>query len=100
MVAGASLIKGGSLSVRLGASGETKEIHISAVGDVIKLDTEMQTILNGQGEEKMLSPKTAQLFLTMKLLQEVSATLGLEVHADRLEFVVRQKQVIFATAAH
>lgn len=99
IIGGASLIKGGTLAVRLSASGDTKQVQITAQGDMIKFDAETQSILSGQADEKVLSPKTAQAFLTVKLAQEVGASLAFDLQNDRLEFTVRQKQVIFATAA-
>jgi len=100
VIAGGSLIRGGTLSVRLSVTDDHKQVRISAVGDTIKMDPEMAMILEGNGMESMLSPKTAQPFLTAKLAQEVGASLTVEVQKDRLEMVVTQKQVIFATAVH
>jgi histidine phosphotransferase ChpT len=100
VIAGASLIRGGTLSVRVTSNDAIKQVSLIAMGDTVKLDQEMVTILKGNGTDSMLSPKSAQPFLAIKLAQEVGANLALEVTSERLEMVVTQKQVIFATAAH
>ena len=100
VIAGASLIRGGTLSVRVTGSESTKQVSVIAMGDTVKLDADMLTILKGNGTDSMLSPKSAQPFLAVKLAQEVGANLALELTSERLEMVVTQKQVIFATAAH
>jgi histidine phosphotransferase ChpT len=100
IISAASLIRGGTISVRLSATEEEKQISVTAQGDVIKQDTDTLAILRGEGDDAMLSPKSAQPFLAMKLLEEVGGTLALEAHADRLEITVRQRQVIYATAAN
>lgn len=100
IIAGASLIRGGTLSVRLSADDHEKQISLVAQGDTIKLDAEMQTILRGQGDDSMLTPKSAQPFLAMKLAEEVGGSLSFELHGDRLELLVRQRQVLLAAAAH
>lgn len=100
IITGASLIRGGTLAVRLSATDDEKQISLSAIGDHLKLDPDTQAILRGQGEESMLSPKTAQPFLAMKLVEEVGASIGFELHSDRLDVVVRQRQVLLATAAN
>lgn len=100
IISGASLIRGGTLSIRLGSSDNEKQISVVATGETIKLDPDTQAILRGQGEESMLSPKSAQPFLAMKIAQEVGADVGFELHGDRLEIQVRQRQVLMASAAH
>lgn len=93
VIAGASLIKGGTLSVRLSKSdlGETV-IEISAAGDVIKLDAELQAILAG-GSDVPLSPKSAQPYLTMKLAEEVNAAVSLENSDGVMKIVALKRQL-------
>lgn len=100
IIAGASMIRGGTLSVRLSLTeaGE-KRVEIKGVGDTIKLDPETLTILKGQGDDAMLSPKTSQPFLAQKIASEVGATIGLEAQADQITIVATQRQVVLASAA-
>lgn len=100
VIAGGSLIRGGTVSVRLSATDDFKQVHITAAGDTIRMDPDMRTILKGDGVESMLSPKSAQPFLTVKLANEVGASMAIEVENNTLSLTVTQKQVLFATAAH
>lgn len=100
IIAGASLIRGGTLSIRLSADDHEKQITVTATGETIKVDPDTQTILRGDGDESMLSPKSAQPFLAAKIASEVGATLDFDLHADRFEMRVRQRQVLLAAAAH
>jgi histidine phosphotransferase ChpT len=99
IIAGASLIRGGTLSVRLSQSesGE-KELRFSAQGETVKLDPELVSILKGQGDEAMLTPKTSQPLLTMALIKDIGAELAFEVTGESFEMVCRQ-QAMVATAA-
>lgn len=100
IITGASLIRGGTLSVRLSEVDNEKQIQVTAVGETLKLDAETQAILRGEGEESMLSPKSAQPFLAMKIAEEVGATLAYELSGDKLEVTVRQRQVLMAAASN
>lgn len=100
IVTGASLIRGGTLSVRLSSvDGGDKQVLITGVGDTVKFDPETLTILKGDADEKLLSPKTAQLFLAAKIAGEVGAKLELDVHGDRVEIKATQRQVVLAAVA-
>lgn len=100
IISAQSLIRGGMIAVRLSADDLHKHVEVKATGESIKCDEETRTILEGKGTESMLSTKTAQLFLTVKLAQEVGAELNLNVTAGEFSIAVTQKQVLFATAAH
>lgn len=100
IIAGACMIRGGTLSVRLSLTetGE-KRVELKGVGDTIKVDPDTVTILKGQGDDAMLSPKTSQPFLAQKIASEVGATIGLEAHSDEILIVATQRQVVLASAA-
>jgi histidine phosphotransferase ChpT len=100
IIGGASMIRGGTLSVRLNATDNEKQITLTATGDTIKLDSDTQAIMRGEGTEAMLNPKSAQPFLAMKLAQEVGAHLAFDLHSDKLEITVKQRQVLLASAAN
>lgn len=100
VVVAASMIRGGTVSVRITQSGEgEKRVEIKGVGETIKLDAENASILKGQAEDKLLSPKTAQLFLTMKLAEEVGANIALDLHSDSIGLTATQRAVVLASAA-
>jgi len=100
IITGNALIKGGTIAVRVSETptGE-KEIRLSAAGDVVKLDPELLSILKGQGDDAMLTPKTSQPLLAMTIVNEIGAQLAFEASADTLEMVCRQQAVVTAAAA-
>ena len=100
VISAASMIRGGTLSVRLSVNDMgDKQISIRGEGDTIKLDPEMAAVLKNQADDKLLSPKTAQAFLTMKIAEEVGAQIALEVHGDSIAIVATQRQMVLASAA-
>lgn len=100
LIASAALIRGGTIAIRLGtAENGDKQVSLTATGETIKLDAETIAILKGEGEESMLSPRTAQAFLTYKLASEVAATLNFGVHGDKLELMASQHQLAVAAAS-
>ena len=97
VIAGASLIRGGTLSIRLsnGENGD-KQISLTAVGETIKIDADTFAILSSKSDQVALSPKTAQPFLAMKLAQESNATVSYQHEGNTLEILAVQKQVALA----
>ena len=100
IVAASSLIRGGTISVRL-ALTETgdKQILMTGAGETIKLDTDTVAILKGEADEALLSPKTAQIFLTLKIAEEVGAHLTFGAHNDKLELFATQRHLAVAAAS-
>lgn len=100
VISAATMIKGGTLAVRLSVNDMgDKQVSVKGDGDIIKLDPEVQAVLKSQADEKSLSPKTAQAFLTMKIAEEVGAQIALEVHGDSIAIVATQRQMVLASAA-
>ena len=85
-----AMIRGGTLSVKVGETDQTREFILSAVGETVKLEAEMLTILKGEGDASMLSPKTAQAFLAAKLAGELDASISLSVEGGHLQITARQ----------
>ena len=99
VIAGASLIRGGTLSVRVSEPVEgEKHLHLTAIGETIKIDTDTAAILQGKGDEVALSPKSSQIFLTMKLAQEVGADISYTLESGSFEILAVQKQPALAHA--
>lgn len=100
VITSACMIRGGTLSVRLSMNDMgDKQVAITGVGETIKLDPDTLAILKNQADEKILSPKTAQPFLAMKIAEEVGAQIALEVHGDSIAIVATQRQMVLASAA-
>ena len=99
VITAACLIRGGTISVRitLNEAGD-KTIAITGQGETIKCDPETAMILEGEGQDSMLSPKTAQPFLTRKLAEEVGADLTLAVKGDAIACTAHQRQLAVAEA--
>lgn len=99
IIVAASLIRGGTISVRITTSDDgDKLVSITGQGETIKFDPETSVILKGEAEESLLSPKTAQPFLALKLASEVGATLHFEAHGETIEFIATQHQLAVAVA--
>ncbi len=99
IVAGASLIRGGTLSIRVSEPEEgERHIEMVAEGETIKLDPDTIAILQGHSDDVALTPKSCQPMLAMRLAQEVGATLSHHVHGGQLELKVIQKQMVLAHA--
>lgn len=94
------LIRGGTVSVRVGETDDAREIQIDGEGETVKLDAETLTILKGEGDASMLSPKTSQAFLTAKIAQELDATIDFTVEAHSLKVRVRQPVVVAQLVAN
>jgi histidine phosphotransferase ChpT len=100
VIGGATLIRGGSLSIRLSQNDAgDKTIQLTATGETIKLDPETFAILKSSDDEVPLSPKTAQPFLAMKLAQESGATIAYHQEGSSLEITAIQHRVALAQAS-
>ena len=100
IIAGASLIRGGTLSIRVSEPQEgEKHVEMVAEGETIKLDADTVAILQSNHDDVLLTPKTCQPFLAMKLAQEVGASLKHQIQGNRLEISVVQRQMAMAHAS-
>lgn len=100
IIAGAALIKGGTLSVRVSqnAAGD-KEMKLTATGEIIKLDADTAAILASKDDQVALTPKSAQPMLAMRLAEESAATVSHTVEGGTLYITVLQHQMALAHAS-
>lgn len=90
IISSQSLIRGGVIEVRLHESEQgVKTISVRAIGEHIKYDDEIIAVLSGDYSVK-LSPKLAQTYLTMQLVEEIGA--ALQVSTDNGEFSLTASQ--------
>jgi histidine phosphotransferase ChpT len=78
IIAAGSLIRGGTIAVRLQRSEKTDfdmEITITATGSTVRWDKEMEQALSGSIASDDLTPKTVQPYLTRMLAEEISTEL-------------------------
>jgi histidine phosphotransferase ChpT len=87
-----SLIRGGVIEVRIHENDGLKTIQMNAKGEYIKYDDDTKAILNGDFSKK-LSPKLAQLYLTMHLVDEIGANIAVSVQEDSFSLCVTQQAV-------
>jgi histidine phosphotransferase ChpT len=100
IIAGASAIRGGLMSVRVAQSAEgEKQIDIAVEGETIKLDADTAAILQGSGDNVTLTPKTAQPFLAAKLAEELQAKVSFTVSDGSLAIRLTQPQLAFANVS-
>lgn len=98
IIGGGSLIRGGTLSVRLSETADGyKHVTVHGEGQTVKLDEEARAILQGD-ETAPITPKLAQLYLSMHILHEIGGNLALNVTDNSLEITVSQRSVIAASA--
>ena len=98
IIGAGSLIRGGTLSVRLSETDDGyKHVSVKAEGQTIKLDDEAKAILQGD-ETAPITPKLAQLYLSMHILHEIDGGLKLEMQENTLSITVSQRSVVSASA--
>jgi hypothetical protein len=100
IIAGASAIRGGVLSVRVAqtAAGD-KQIDVSVTGETIKLDADTASILAGKGDDVVLTPKSAQPFLAAQLAEELHANVAVRVEGNTLALCLTQPNIALANAS-
>lgn len=90
IIVSATLLRGGTLSVRIAAEQESKEIRVGASGTTIKWDKEIEDTLLGRTTLSQILPKTVQAELTRLLTKELDAELTWQVTENSVELTLRQ----------
>ncbi len=90
LIASATLLRGGTVSVKIETAGDQKEITIGASGASIKWDKDIENALQGKITLEDLTPKTVQAELTRMHARELGATLQWKVSDNAAEFVLHQ----------
>ena len=100
IIASAAAIRGGTLSVRvIQADDGAKQMDVSVVGETIKLDPEVSTILSSASEDIPLTTKTVQIYLTKRLAEELHATVTLTSDSGSLALRMLQPQMAMSAAS-
>lgn len=101
IIASGSLIKGGRIAVRLSQDEEgQKRVSIQADGDVVKVDEEMLHILQRHTPDPAITPKTAQLLLTLKLADEIDAQVDFALVDGSFQIGLEQKTTLAVEPSH
>lgn len=92
ILASGTLIRGGTLSVRLQPREGSFILVVSASGMTVKWDSTLEKALRQQTDIEMLEPHTVQAYFTGLLTKELDADLGVQLGADTFELTLSQKE--------
>ncbi len=84
------LLKGGNIAIRLNESDAKRTVSLRASGEMVRMDPDVLRILTREAVLNQLSPKTAQLALTLTLADELQAKLHFHLGESQLEITVEQ----------
>jgi histidine phosphotransferase ChpT len=91
IVASATLIRGGSISVRLQQDEQMQKIIlITAQGAGLKWDAEIEKVFSGAASAGELSPKSVQLHLTKRFSDELRATIEWRATENEISLKITQ----------
>ncbi len=91
IIAAATLLRGGTIAVRLSANDATKSIHIQAAGKMVKWDKEIEDSLSGLVALEALTPKLAQAYMSRLLAEELNTSLSWQVAEESITLVAYRK---------
>jgi len=87
IIAAATLIRGGIVSIRIQKDGARKLVAVSASGLAVKWDPEHQQVMKGAVGIDDIQPSTVQLYYTMKLGQEIGADITASATENSFELL-------------
>lgn len=90
LIAFSTLLRGGTISVRLAPGEQSKEIRITAAGSTVKWDKALEEVLAAKVDPDDITPKTIQAELTRFLAEELHASLTWQVDDASVAFVATQ----------
>lgn len=91
IIASGVLLKGGTIAIRTQhEEGVKNTIHLTATGDIVKMDPDVLRILSREAALSQLTPKTVQLALTLTLTDEIGASLHFRLGDSKLDIEVEQ----------
>jgi len=91
IIASATLLRGGTLAVRLAAGDTIKSVHVLASGKLVKWDKEIEDSLSGLIALEALTPKLAQAYMTRLLAEELGTSLSWQITAESVELTAYRK---------
>ncbi len=91
IVTSSTLIRGGSISVRIGQSQDgKKQILFTTAGPGLKWEKEVEQILCGDASNVELTPRNVQVYFTRKLTDELGASIVVTLKDESLTLQVTQ----------
>jgi len=101
IIASGILIKGGTVAIRMSEKpGASRRVSLDLTGPMIKMDDDILRVLRRESELSNLTPKTAQLALTLKLADEIGVALTFNLDAEHCLIEAEQALVEEAVPAH
>lgn len=91
IVAGSTLMRGGTLSVRIDLDDQgSKRLRVVAKGSHLKWDEEIGQVMSGKYNPDALDPKNVQLQLTKFFVDDLQASFTYQVSDEEIAFEVVQ----------
>jgi len=101
IIASATLIRGGTISIRLSErEGVKRSVSITATGQTIKMDEDVLRVLRREVELTQITPKTAQIAFTLTAADEIGVSLDFHVDGSECRIIAEQELVADKHAAH
>ncbi len=91
IIASASLLKGGKITVRIIGNAGEKKVEVKAEGEAVKWDKETEQVLTTSMDISEVSPKNVQFFLTRQLADELQAEVGIQADTGAVSIHAVQK---------
>lgn len=91
IISSATLLRGGTLAIRLSSHDTVKAVHVTARGRSIKWDTEIEAALSQDITIESLTPKIIQAYMTRLLAEELDANLSWQIGEESVEISALRK---------
>ncbi len=90
IIASGTLIRGGTVAVRITGDGQKRHVRVSAQGAGLKWDKDVEKMLTEPVPQAELTPKNIQLYLTRCYAEELASAVSFVAGADELQLSVTQ----------
>lgn len=91
IIGAATLLRGGTVAIRLESDATSKTVKITATGKSLKWDEEIEKALAEDIPPEALSPKVIQAYMTQLLAEEIGATVSWKIEEGSIEITACQK---------
>ncbi|MCI5048747.1 MAG: histidine phosphotransferase family protein [Rickettsiales bacterium] len=90
IIASGILIRGGTIALHIQENDNKRSISLNASGPTVKLDEDILAVLRREKQITDLSPKTAQLALTLTIADEIDAKMNFDVTEEHANITIEQ----------
>ena len=92
LISAASLIRGGTVAVRISQQDNVKHMSLSASGPTLKWDSDSGNVLAGHVPLDDITPYTVQLYYTRQLAEQLGVSLNIQSNDQLFELSATQHQ--------